>query len=320
MSPDRSHKKRKKVPSSIPVFPKFRELTFADRELWGSVIADYPAVSSYSFGELMTYWSILDNVKVSQLNNNLVIEYFFPGAEEMSGLGIIGTANLDESICNIFDWQKENDRQPRLVHVPEFVIERCKYPEMFKFEATREYDECVLDLSVFSSISKLSPGKRAKIFRYLVDHDENKIEVREMDLTNRYQRELFLGIVGDWAGTGPYNGIYGLEDTLVRESIENAEELGDRALALYVHGEVQSILVYEHGLDDETILVAYARFNYEQPKLFEFAVYKYSQWAYKKGYRFVNIQSDFGLQKLRSTTLGLGPSSFVRKYTLEPGI
>lgn len=108
-------------PHVFKTFPEFSRLTFEDRDKYQSLIADYPPYVEFSFPNLMTWWSLLGNCRIAQLNGNLVTAYWFPGYEEYSGLSVLGTTDIDETVAILLDHLKQKGEPPRLVHVPEFV-------------------------------------------------------------------------------------------------------------------------------------------------------------------------------------------------------
>ncbi|MBX6334320.1 hypothetical protein IRY61_03210 [Candidatus Saccharibacteria bacterium] len=114
----------------------------------------------------MIWWNSLGGLKVSQLNGNLVISYWLPGDEELSGLSLVGTRNIDESICTIFDYLSDNNELPRLVNIPDFVVQNIRYPELFRFRMAGSADEYLLSLHKFASIDTMPQLMRMRARRF----------------------------------------------------------------------------------------------------------------------------------------------------------
>src|ERR1700729_1753334 len=110
-------------------FPEFSKLTIANKKEYEALISDYPPIYDLSFSSLMTWWNPLNSMCVAQLNDNLVMPYWLPGEGVHSGLSFIGTNKVDESLCVIFDYQQSKGEVPRLINVPEFVINSIQYPD-----------------------------------------------------------------------------------------------------------------------------------------------------------------------------------------------
>lgn len=84
-------------------FPEFSKLILADRQKYEKLIADYPSVSDFQFTSLMT-WYVgyqLEAPSISTLNGNLILSYWLSGNEAHSGLSVVGTHAVDETICTI---------------------------------------------------------------------------------------------------------------------------------------------------------------------------------------------------------------------------
>src|SRR5689334_17126748 len=118
-------------------FPEFSKLTLADKAEYEALIKDYSPVYDVSFPALMSWWNTLGEMSISVLNNNLVVPYWLPGDERRSGLSLIGTNDIDESLCVLFDYLRDKGDPVRLVNVPEFVVTNVRYPGLFTFKEDR---------------------------------------------------------------------------------------------------------------------------------------------------------------------------------------
>jgi hypothetical protein len=303
---------------TFKTFPEFSELTLADRDEWEELIADFPPISSISFAELMTWWSSLDNCRVAQLNGNIIISYWIPGEEESSGLCVIGTKKIDQTICEIFDYQQETNQRPHIVHVPEFVINQMSYPELFKFTPERSFDECVIPVTKNSDLSEMSFQKRSKVNRFLHASGANKVVFKTLDLSIESNQDLLFTHHKEWEHKGKLNNIAKHEKDYMYQLILNAENLGCENVCLYINGEMHSFLLYQESSIPGYVLISVSRFSYARPFLFEFCVYQYAQWFASRGIKFVNIDSDLDKMTLRIIKLSLGPVNFFRKYKVEP--
>lgn len=308
----------KTKPHIFKTFPEFSKLTLADREGFQSLIVSYPSLSDISFGSLMTFWSWLDNVAVSQLGACLVISYVLAGDEKMTGLCVVGDKEVDEAICMVFDWQKSKGEKPRLVHVPEFTVSSMRFPDLYTFENEREHDECVVPVSKLCSLDQLIRHKRWKIRRFLTEIDQERVTMKSLDLSISDNRHLLLEAAERWRGQGVFNSTGAFDDEALVTAIIHAEKLGFENVCMYLDGELHVFMLYQLPEDSEYVIINFARLSYSLPHLFEFAVYKYAQWFDDMGVTYANIDSDFGLPMVRSTKLALGPENFFRKYTIQP--
>lgn len=299
-------------------FPKFSKLTLADREKWEELIKDYPPISMFSFQTLMTWWNELGSLRVAQLNNNLVISYWLPGDDIISGLSLIGRHRVDESLCTIFDWQKEQNDQARVVHVPEVVISNIRYPDIFDFEPNRNGDECVLRIDNLASFQNLPGFCRPRLKRLFVDIEEKSVVVQKIDLSLDEEKCLVKGCVNQWTKSVGFNSVGAAETERLFIACGLTDRIGLECAGLFIEGVLEAFILYSIRQDIRYSIVHFGRFNYDVSHVFELAVYKFAQFFADEGVKFANIESDLGLRSLRSAKLLLRPHNFFRKYTIIP--
>lgn len=303
--------------AAFKTFPEFSKLTMADKEAYEELIKDYPPLTDISFGTLMVWWNILDSLAISLLNGNLVISYWIPGDEYHSGLSLIGTSKIDESVCTIFDHLKAEGKPARLVHVPEFVITELHYPELFAFHEERDYDECIIPISRGYPLAQVPLYRRRKIRQFLADIDEGRILVKALDLEDPETRAMILRSTTDWPKKGINAGIT-VAGEVVKTAVEQATVLGIHGVGIFIDGTLQTFCLYQLPRDKRYVILNHMRVNYDIPRMFDFMTYALARWFAEKGITMVNIDMDLGVTTLRIIKLMLKPENFFRKYTIVP--
>jgi|ADGO01.1.fsa_nt_gi Uncharacterized conserved protein len=298
-------------------FPTFTKLTLADREEYESYIKDFPPISDIAFPSLMIWWNSLGGLKVSRLNGNLVISYWLPGDEELSGLSLVGTRNIDESICTIFDYLSENNELPRLVNIPDFVVQNIRYPELFRFRVAGSADEYLLSLHKFASIDAMPQLMRMRARRFLKDFDGLGVEIKPLNLHSARIRQLLLDSTAAWPLKG-INNINKLEREALPGAVAYAPMLGLQGVGLYIAEVLQGFCLYFPTNDKDHAIISHARVNYELPRIFDYVVHTFARHLTSEGFKYLNIHGDNGSQKMRVLKLALKPAGFFRKYTIEP--
>jgi hypothetical protein len=298
-------------------FPEFSKLTLADREEYEAFIKDFPPIHDISFAGLMTWWDTLDNISVAELNGNLVVPYWIVGNEKRSGLSLIGTNEIDESLCTIFDHLRDKDEPVRLVNVPEFVVRNVKYPDMFNFSNDRVYDEYVLSISDYYPIKNMNTFRRRKVERQLAKFDEKNIVIRSLDLGRKENRDFLWQMTQAWQPKGINN--YGKHEMdAMKQCIEYSEKLGIDNVCMFVDGEMYGFCLYEIGVDGRYASIRHIKATHAGTLGFELIAHMFSKWFAERGVLYCNVASDFGLMRLRMFMLTLGPVNFFRKYIIEP--
>jgi hypothetical protein len=306
--------------SGLPfkTFPEFSKLTLNDRKMYENAIIQYPPFIDASFPMLMTWWSAMDKPQVSALNDNLVISYFMPGVEDYSGLALIGTNQIDETICTIFDEQQSRGEKAQLKHVPEFVLSQITHPQLFTFESERHLDEYILQVGDLYPISRLPGAKRIKVQKRLVEAKANGLRLKSVDLSERENQQLLIGKMLAWPVKG-FNQLTAWEIQAQKNAIENSVVLGYENVCIYVGEELQGFFLYQLPTADKryaftTYMGVYERYIDQ----YEFIMYLLASWFSELGILYINIDADLNIPCFRSAKLPLGPANYVRKYTITP--
>ena len=298
-------------------FPEFSRLTLNDRKEYESLIKDFPPIGDISFGSLMMWWNEMGGLAISRLNGNFVISYWIPGHEEHSGLALIGTSDVDESICTIFDYLRERGDEPRLVNVPEFVVNSMQYPELFSFKSGRGDDEYLISTSKFANSDNMPSYMRTRMRRFRREVGERNIELKDLDLAQPKIQKLLFDCVARWPRKG-LNNINKLEQEVFPSSVTTGATYGVKCVAIFIAGALEAYCLYFTTHDRRYALVGHARVNYDIPRIFDYMVHAFSTYFEQRNIEFINIDADNDSVKMRVLKLALKPEHFFRKYTIEP--
>lgn len=297
-------------------FPEFSELTLADKDQYNTLIKGYPPFSEFAFTTLMSWWNTLGSMKIAQLNGNLVLSYWLPGDEINSGLSLVGTRRVDESICEILDFLQEKHRQPRLVHVPEFVVNKIRYTELFKFIGERDFDEYIIPISALYPLDEATSTLRMKVRRFLNQHDKD-VDIKVLDLSTTNDKQLLLDQSKEWWRSSNHYKSPKLVEEAMELVVNHASHFGVQNIAVYLKGEFCGFYLYEIMQDGKFALANYTGFDPAYSGGSDFVEYKCFEHLASLGVAQVNLDFDLGSQFFRTLQLRLGPSNFFRKYTLE---
>jgi hypothetical protein len=304
--------------AAVKTFPEFSKLTFDHKRAYEAFIADFPPVADIAFASLMTRWNLLDDAAISKLNGNLIISYWLPGDEIHSGLSLIGTSRIDVTMCELFDHMKHTGSFPRLVHVPEFVLKHIAYPDMFLVSPNPEYDECILSVSDFYPLANNASHRRRAISHFIDDVGLDNLITEPISLRSVDNQHNLLALQTKWHKQGTINYTVSLDYESTRRAIIEANSLGLKALGIYVNDELSSFCIYQEPSDSRYVILSHLKTDHTLPHMFDYMVYAYARWFSDNGYRFVNLEVDWGLSELRSLRMSLGPVDFLRKYTITP--
>lgn len=298
-------------------FPEFTKLTLEDKDEYESYIKDFPPYANLAFESLMTWWNALDQAAVSYLNGNLVISYWLPGFEADAGLALVGTNEVDASLCALFDHLAAKGDRQRLIFVPESVVRNVQYPELFRFKAQRADHEYILSTAQYADLDSMAPWKKQKIQRQLSGLKDLHVEVRPLRLANVRECNTFLETVRPWWGKN-INFFGELEQDALSLMIKHYRELELKSVALFIEGRLQGFCIYSRPHDSRHVIVHCIKATNSKMLRFELIGHLFAKYVSERGVEFVNINSDAGDLRLRMFMLTLGPHNFLHNYIVEP--
>jgi hypothetical protein len=306
------------IASTFKPFPHFTKLSLADKKVYEELISSYPPIAEISFASLMTWWNYLDSCAVSRINNNLLISYWLPGDERNSGTSLVGDKNIDESICQVFDYQRSQNMSPRLVHVPEFVVGSVQYPQSFRFIPEHDYDECIFAVAGFYPLAHATQYVRSKIEKFLHRVDEKSITARSLDLRISSNRELLLKAAKQWFTKGSFNDVAAIDVEATEFAIKHADLLDIENVCLYIEEELAGFQLYQLPPDKRYAIATFVKVDCQLQGAPEYMCYLTAKWFAERGITYINYEQDLGIQRLRAEKLAFGPANYLRKYTIEP--
>lgn len=298
-------------------FPQFSRLTLDDREAYEAFIKDFPPIGDISFNQLMLWWETIGSTAIAQLDKNLVVSYWIPGDEEQSGLSLIGTEDVDKSICAIFDYLRDKRERPRLVNVPEFVVYALRYPELFSFKASPGREEYIVSVSKFTALESMPQYMRIRIRKFIREHGKDNLFVKDINLKSIINRELLTDASERWPRKG-VNNMSEFGRRLLPIVVSSGAKLDVRCLGLYCGEKLCAYCLYSPTHDERYITLLNVRVDYEMPRIFGSMAHAFAEHLHAKGVVYVNLYSDSDSAAMRIVKIAVRPDNFFRKYTIEP--
>ena len=304
----------------LPIFPNFRALKLDEKEGYEKLISEFPPFSDIAFATLHIWWNLDNQLKISSLNDNLVISYELTDDERNSGYGLVGKNKIDETIQIIFDELKRQDMEQKLVHVPNFVFENVTNRSKLQLTEELDYNEYIVDSS---SLSKLegTPHRitRRKVKRFWNAALDKKVEIRELDLSDKNIKEELYSAIISWEKTQPNNNDpEQIQRRAMAKTIEHSDELGIKHVGLFINDKLCGIQLYHKSHDNNHYVLHHLKVDYTVPYIFDYLTHHMAIKAVEDNIEFLNIEMDLGIEGLRQYKMGLRPAHFFRKYTITP--
>ncbi len=307
-------------PQAFKEFPVFTKLAMSDRRQFESLVQQYPPISDITFTTLMLWWNHLNSLAVASLNSNLIISYWLPGDDRWSGLSVLGTSAIDETISHVFDYLKlhRGDEDTKLVHIPEFVIEQMQHPELYSYDPERDLDEYVIPVSKSYPLNHMVSFRRRRVRSFMDAVDEHSVSVRSVDLTVKANKERLRAATNRWPKKGTLSMPSQLSEEALSLALNDSEALGIENVCLFIGDTLHAFALYYQPSDKRYAIISHIRLSQSLPFLLDYLLYVFSRWFAEQNILFLNLDVDFGTPVLRMIKLMLGPDNFFRKYTVRP--
>lgn len=295
----------------LPNYPEFTTLKHKDKKKYNKAIKKYPPISDILFETLLIWWNFENSLKLSSINGNILINYSQPFDLDGEGLCLIGGKKIDKSIQYIFG--NSGLKIPRLIHEPEFVINKIKNKKLYVITEEPDYFEYVIDPKEFITLA----GAKYDNVRRAINHfndfaKDKKVEIKNYDLSNKTNSQLFLHLFNKWMNDGNNkNDPENTEFHAIRKSLV----LNQENITLIVDNEICGIVLYQTVKDH--IIGRHVKVTTNMPFAFKYLIYSLCIHAVQERIKYVNCEMDLGIEGIRSAKQELNPIFVYKKYTIE---
>ena len=297
----------------IAEFPAFSKITLADKQFIDEFNAQFPPYAEWSFGTLMTWWNIFDDLEASQLDGNLVIKSSYLTVGRAPRFTLLGDKNIDEAIEKL---QHLPIAPLELFSLPQYTVDAIKNPE--KYIIVDDPDTAEYIISTEQGI-KLEGNKMYQM-RRAVQHFEHNMaghtmEVRDIPLDNIQTKMMLINSLHTWQSEIYRNDNDRLEGAVIDRALMLAEHVGVKVLCLFIDKQVEAFVLYK-VLSPDFINLSHIKISYRYPDLFRYMTFVMTSFAHSQGYGYINWEQDLGIEGLRAYKHSLRPVDSYRKYNL----
>ncbi len=302
----------------IGSFPHFTKLALEDKDEYNAVVEKYPPFSDISFTNLYIWWNLEGRLSVCLLNKNLVINYSLPFAPEESGLSLIGTHDVDESIQTIFSYLKDQQKSAKLVHVPEFVVEKIHDNSLLDIAEETSWHEYIMGSHDLASLQHSNHSRtRRKVARFQREVEDREVNLMSLDLSSEDAKHLIFDSIMEWGEKYPTpNDPKRVEKDALEQTLAHSLTLDTQNLCLFVDGKLHGVVLYHLTVDKKHYIINHLRVDYQIPYIFDFMTHQIAKKAVENNVPYLNMEMDLGLEGLRQHKMRLRPVGFYKKYTI----
>src|SRR3989338_336225 len=296
----------------IPEFPKFKKIELSDKADIEKFTFKFPYYSDFNFYS-MWCWDIYNKVKISQLNNNLVVLFSDYISNEIF-LSFIGEHKVLETTFELILFSKKNYKKNFLKLIPEELFLRFKGSNLVVKTERDSFDYIYLveHLANMKNWHKNTSGKRIRGFiktlsNYVVKH--SSID----EISPEQHKEMFK----KWAESKNINNHFELNEFKAFKKLLEVFDKNLRSVSLYENEKMIGFTLYEI-LSNNYAISHFAKAD----KRHHSAIYDLLNWEeakhlYSLGIKYFNWEQDLGIPSLRYSKIKYKPAFFLKKLIVS---
>ena len=292
----------------IPEFPRFKTLELSDKEEVEKITAKYPPYSDFNFVS-MWCWDIKGEMRISLLNNNLVVKF----TDYLTGnpfFSFLGDNMVNETAETLLKCSIEDELKPKLFLVSENIISKL---DGNKFRVDEDIDnfDYIFDLKEVSEYSGSQFIKKRNKVKQLLKSFPN-IKVLPINIQDKDIEEKILKLDELWANNKIQEDISFRtrnEFLATKRFFESKIHFDDIfSLGVFLDDELIGYSIFSI-LGNDYALSHFAKADIKFVGIYDFLIRECAKMLREQQCSFLNYEQDLGLPGLR-----VSKKSFMSKY------
>lgn len=298
-----------------PIFPKFKTLEISDKESIETHTKNYPPYSDFDFSSLWAY-NTSDLTELTWLNQNLVIKH----ADYISGqpmLSFIGNNKPEETVLTLMNFLREKSLPEELSVIPEDSIKSLLGQSNLNFIITEDLDQndYIIPLKESSEALNINPHKLKALEKFRLSYPSHNLIAIDLQ-DQKIQAEIFY-LFDYWASKRKRsNEDSYIERNALKRMFEISQLINISAFGLFINNKIIGYIIDEY-LQSPYVIGHFIKADTEYPGVYEFLNQETARVHYAKGYKYINIEQDLGIEGLRISKMQRSPSFFLKKYKIS---
>ena len=299
----------------IPQFPEFKSLELSDKKAIESFTKRFPPYSDFDFASIWS-WDIKGDVKISQLNDNLVVRFTDYLTSEPF-YSFLGNTDLNDTVEKLIALSKEQGLGAKLKLVPEEAIQGLDSTKFSVIE-DRDNSDYIYDTDKLLKMEDSKFHVRRKHLRFFQKnflHQVKKHEVIDAEIKGQIL-DLFSSWVNDKGGDVSTD--YFQREFLALSRFLNASQSIDFLIVgIYFDDKLVAVSISENTSDTYNVSHFQKAINGEFKGINVYLIRELASLLSEKGIKYVNWEQDLGIAGLRENKESYLPCAFLNKYSVS---
>lgn len=296
----------------IPQFPIFKKLEFSDKNEIENFTKNFPPYSDFNFTSMFS-WDIKEEMKVSWLNNNLVVRFnnYVSGTPFYS---FLGNNNINQTIKDIFSFLELNNEVLELRLIPEVSV-RDVDNSKFSVLEDRDHFDYILPANVFRDYNtKKTRDRKISVKKFLGTFSPIKVDLNLSD--NKVRGEIY-DLFKKWS----YDYIDPLEVQnellALKRFLESDFHENHVCTGVYIEGNLVGFCLTENLRNGYSTIHFCKADKKVSSGLYSYILQENAKTLIEGGNELLNLEQDLGISNIRSWKTSHGIHTFLKKYILR---
>ncbi len=297
----------------LPAFPNFKKLELSDQADIKAITQKYPPYSDFNFVSMWS-WDVKEEMRISELNGNLVVRFtdYVTGEADYS---FIGDNKTNETASTLLNFCQESKIKPILRLVPEISVKNLD-PNIFSIQPDRDNFDYVIPAEIFiGNKSKLTKSKEKSIKRFL-----KKFEpiIKKLDVDDPGVKSSLLKLFAKWTHNKKNDPLEVRNELLAIERLILGKCAKDHiCTGVFIEKELVSFCISQ-PLSNGYSTIHFCKADTSLDSGTYAHVLKENATALQQnGHQLINIEQDLGIESMRKWKMSHGDYIFLKKYKVR---
>lgn len=303
------------IHNTLPQFPVFSKLDLSHKAIIDSYSSFFRPYSDFNFTSMLCY-DVNEVMEISELNGNLVVKFsdYIDGSIFYS---FLGKNKIRNTIEKLLEYSVSHSDKNYLDLIGEEIIQAdMNLFSYFQVTENRNQFDYILNLELLSNLNgKAFKSKRQLLTRFLRNYPD--CEFRTIDLSLEKTQTEILYLVFKWAHFGTeFQKEFDHELNAIRKFIKYNDHFDFYCTGLFDNNRLIAFSLNEL-IDKPYAICHFMKADPKYPSSFNALDNFSAKELLKKGYKYLNIEQDLGIEGLRNSKMSLRPEFLLKKYTVS---
>ncbi|MGK2896634.1 MAG: phosphatidylglycerol lysyltransferase domain-containing protein, partial [Candidatus Saccharimonadales bacterium] len=214
-------------------------------EILQGLNTDFQPYADTAYGTFLTWWDLYNDLAFAELNGNIIIQSSYPTLGKKLTHTIVGGHEIDSTVNQLFDYQREHGLETIIHSVPEYQLPFLKDRSDLVITHNPDISEYVLSAHQHANLDTNDFLKiRHKVSHFVNAYGRENICSEEVNLSNPETRQLLLDSLASWGGSFK-NDKDRLEELIITKSLNLHAQIDLRCFVIFVKDRLVGFALYK---------------------------------------------------------------------------